>query len=322
MARPLRVEFPGAIYHVTARGNERRITFRDDGDRLAFLSTLEQSVEQYGLRVHAYCLMPNHYHLLVETPQANLSRAIGWVQTTYSIRFNRRHRRSGHLFQGRFKAQVIDAEDYARQLLIYLHLNPVRPRDKNAIVPRERRAALDQWRWCSHRAYRGLTAAPPWLCTDWLSFFGQTRTQARRIYRKLLDEAFGKRAESPWEQLQWGLALGNAALQERVRALLGKKRGQEELRWVAKVERGIGRGKAARALASKQPERPLQVWVRVQLGGERRVDVARDYGYKDGSTITHMLNKLQKEASEDPALAGRLTWLGKEFAVTDSAFKS
>src|SRR5271154_2988041 len=142
MARPLRVEFAGALYHVTARGNERRPVYRDDEDRRMFLATLGQACDEFGLRIHAYCLMPNHYHLLVETPRANLSRSIGWFQTTYTVRFNRRHRRSGHLFQGRFKAHVIDAEDYARQLVCYVHLNPVRPRDKNAMVPADGRRWL------------------------------------------------------------------------------------------------------------------------------------------------------------------------------------
>jgi len=306
MARPLRVEFPGALYHVTARGNERRAVFRDDEDRQLFLATLEAATEEYGLRLHGFCLMPNHYHLLVETPRANLSRAIGWLQTTYTIRFNRRHRRSGHLFQGRFKAHVVDAEDYARQLVCYVHLNPVRPSDKNAIVPVDRRAALAQWRWSSHLAYLGRVPAPTWLCTDWLAFFGRTREQARRNYQQLMDQAFGKRAESPWEELKWGLALGGAALQKQVDSLLRKKKGRDELRWVARLERGLGRRKAAGELAGKQAERVWQVWVRVHLGGERRVDVAKAYGYKDGSAVTQMLKRLQNRARSQPALVGRM----------------
>ena len=119
MSRPIRVEFEGAVYHVTARGNERRQPFRDDEDRARFLSTLEECVQRFGVRVHCYCLMPNHYHLLLETPRANLSRAVGWLQTTYTIRFNRRHRRSGHLFQGRFKAHLVEADAYAMELLRY-----------------------------------------------------------------------------------------------------------------------------------------------------------------------------------------------------------
>jgi len=315
MARPLRVEFPGALYHVTARGNERRAIFRDDEDRHLFLATLEEAYDQYGLRIHGFCLMPNHYHLLVETPRANLSRAIGWLQTTYTIRFNRRHRRSGHLFQGRFKAHVVDAEDYARQLVCYVHLNPVRPRDKNAIVPADRRDALNQWRWSSHLAYLGRAPAPAWLCTDWLAFFGRTREQAQRNYEKLMDDAFGRPVESPWEGLRGGLALGNAALQKRVDSLLRKKKGQEEVKWTARAERGNERSAAARELAGKQPERTWQVWVRVHLGGERRIDVARDYGYRDGSAITQILKRLQSRARLQPAMAKRMARLEREIGL-------
>jgi REP element-mobilizing transposase RayT len=322
MARPLRVEFAGALYHVTARGNERRAIFRDDDDRRRLLATIQEATEEYGLRIHGYCLMPNHYHLLVETPRANLSRAIGWLQTTYTIRFNRRHRRSGHLFQGRFKAHIVDAEDYARQLLCYVHLNPVRPRDKSAIIPADRRAALDQWRWSSHPAYLGRAPAPAWLCTDWLAFFGRTRAQARRNYQTLIGNAFGKPVESPWEQLRGGLALGNTAFQKRIDSLLREKGGQDELKWVARVERGNRRGEAARLLAGKQPERPWQVWTRVHLGGERRIDIARACGYKDGSAITQMLKRLQTEAGSKPALARRISRLKTEFDHILSCVKS
>ena len=151
MARPIRVEFENAVYHVTARGNERKDIYRDVADREQFLETLEEATERFGLLVHAYCLMGNHYHLLLQTQRANLSDAAGWLQATYSIRFNRRHKRSGHLFQGRFKAHLIEADSYARQLIKYIHLNPVRPKDKRRPVPVERRGELSRYRWSSHR---------------------------------------------------------------------------------------------------------------------------------------------------------------------------
>ena len=112
MARPIRVEFPGAVYHVTARGNERKRIFRDDEDRRRFLVALEEMAAQFGVEVLVFCLMPNHYHLVIRTPKANLSRAVGWLQTTYTIRFNRRYRRSGHLFQGRFKAHLVEEDGW------------------------------------------------------------------------------------------------------------------------------------------------------------------------------------------------------------------
>src|SRR5262245_18445849 len=147
MARPLRVEFAGADYHVIARGNDRRALFRDDRDRRRFLDTLAEAVAQFGLRLQAYCLMYNHYHLLLGTPQANLSRAVGWLQATYTARFNARHRRRGHLFQGRFKAQLVESDEYGRWLVEYIHLNPVRPRQKNRPVPPDQMAQLDAYAW-------------------------------------------------------------------------------------------------------------------------------------------------------------------------------
>ena len=144
MARPIRVEYADAVYHVTARGNERKPIYRDDADRERYTTTLEQTTERFGVVIHAYCLMPNHYRLLLQTPRANLSAAVGWLQTTYSVRFNRRHRRSGHLFQGRFKAHAVEEDTYAQELIKYIHLNPVRPKQKGKAVPMERKEELEE----------------------------------------------------------------------------------------------------------------------------------------------------------------------------------
>src|SRR5687768_14349868 len=126
MARALRVEFPGAWYHVTARGNERRLIFRGERDRRHFLDLLGECCGRFNLRLHAYVLMPNHYHLIVETPGAALSRAMQWLNVSYAVWYNRRHRRCGHLFQGRFKAILLDRERWGGALSRYVHLNPIR----------------------------------------------------------------------------------------------------------------------------------------------------------------------------------------------------
>ena len=161
MARPIRIEFSGAVYHVMARGNERRAIFRDDRDRERFLETLALAVEQYGWQLHAYCLMGNHYHMLVGTPRANLSRGMGWLQATYTARFNARHRRRGHLFAGRYKAQIVEADEYARWLVEYLHLNPVRPVNKRQPLDPARQEELKRYRWSSHGDYAGSVAHHP-----------------------------------------------------------------------------------------------------------------------------------------------------------------
>src|SRR5215207_2802568 len=126
MARPLRIERPGWWYHVISRGNERKPIFRDDRDRRHFLELLEELVGLYRIRLHVFVLMDNHYHLILELTEANLSRAVQWLNVSYSVWFNRRRQRSGHLFQGRFKSLVVEPEMWALALSRYLHLNPVR----------------------------------------------------------------------------------------------------------------------------------------------------------------------------------------------------
>jgi len=322
MARPIRVEFEGAVYHVTARGNERKLIYRTDEDRAKFLETLEKAIQEHGLRVHAYCLMPNHFHLLVETPRGNLSRAIGWVQTAYSNRFNYLHRRSGPVFQGRFKAHIVDADNYAKTLLRYVHLNPVRPRNKTAAIPAEHRGRLANYAWSSHQAYAGRVPAPSWLCMDWLSYFARGAKEAQRQYRRFVDGAFGSRIENPWANLRLGLVLGNEETLARVRGFLKAKPGQDEVRLVRRLEKEAERQCVSEALAEEQSEQDWQIWVRVRLGAERRVDVARAYGYKDGSAITQVLKRLEASAQSQSGAAARMAKLRHRMEKWLSAFES
>ena len=126
MSRPIRIERAGGWHHVTARGNERRAIFRDNRDRQHFCELLEQTVNQFRLRLKCFVLMDNHYHLVLELTETNLSRAVQWLNSSYSVWFNRRHGRSGHLFQGRFKSILVDREQWGLELSRYVHLNPVR----------------------------------------------------------------------------------------------------------------------------------------------------------------------------------------------------
>jgi REP element-mobilizing transposase RayT len=144
MARPLRIQFPGALYHVISRGNERKPMVRDDADRQRRLDWLRRTVETYGWRLHAFALMANHEHLFVETPQPNLSAGMQYLNGSYTSYFNRRHRRSGHLFQGRFQGHLIEEEGYFLEVSRYVHLNPVRAK----IVKRP-----GKYPWSSQAAY-------------------------------------------------------------------------------------------------------------------------------------------------------------------------
>lgn len=248
MARALRVEFDGAWYHVTMRGNERRAIFRGDEDRIRLLKLLGESSARFGWRVHAYAFMPNHYHLMVETPTGGLSRAMQWLNVSYTVWFNRRHRRAGHLFQGRFKAVVVEAERWGAELSRYVHLNPVRvarlglgkgERALRRAGPTEgasreliaqRRETLRRFRWSSYRAYIGLEQGPPWLVvSDVRALLGGARGKAAQTYRAYVEEALREGlAESPLEKVEAQLVLGGAELLRRVRQALGGGRRREQ----------------------------------------------------------------------------------------------
>lgn len=204
MARPLRLEFPGAIYHLTSRGNARQKVFFTDTDRQLFLDTLAAVVSRYSWICHAYCLMANHYHLLVETPKANLSLGMRQLNGIYTQAFNRRHRRVGHLFQGRFKAILVEKESYLLELCRYIVLNPVRVKGN---------LKTGSWKWSSYRATAGLAPAPGFLQTDWvLGQFGKKRAQAQKRYREFVKEGLESR---PWEELKGQIYLGSEEFIER-----------------------------------------------------------------------------------------------------------
>jgi REP element-mobilizing transposase RayT len=288
-----------------ARGNERRNIFRDDRDRNRFLETLAEMVERFGVRVLAYCLMPNHYHLVLDTPRANLSQAMGWLQTTYTVRFNRRHRRVGHLFQGRFKAQLVDPGEYGSWLVQYVHYNPVRPRDRHAPIPLERKEELDRYEWSSHRDYAGWRQAASWLSLEWLRFWGRSTREAQRQYRQAMAAGFGRPVSNPWEELRGSLVLGTEELWDKARGLIGRKAAQEEVRW-SEREGAKETQDRVRRLAAKEKDRRLQIWARVRLGGERGREVAKEFGYRDGSGVTQVVKRLEAAAMQDEALRRRM----------------
>jgi len=174
MARPLRLQFPGGIYHVTARGNDRRPIFEDDDDCARFLMVLASSVARYHVLCRAYCLMGNHYHLLLETPEGNLSLAMRQLNGVYTQRFNRRHDRCGHLLQGRFGAQLVDGDAYLWEVCRYIVLNPVRA----GLVAHPR-----QWRWSSFCATAGETVTPGFLTLDWVQTLGRAKTRGEALDR-------------------------------------------------------------------------------------------------------------------------------------------
>jgi putative transposase len=203
VARPLRLEFPGAVYHLTSRGNARQKIFLTDQDRKHFLSTLSDVIVRYGWICHAYCLMENHYHLLVETPKGNLSIGMRQLNGIYTQAFNRRHQRVGHLFQGRYKAILVEKQSHLLELCRYVVLNPLRVKGN---------VNLDAWKWSSYHATAGKVPVPRFLTVDWiLCQFGKSRSVALAGYRAFVREGLESR---PWEKLTGQIYLGSESFIE------------------------------------------------------------------------------------------------------------
>jgi REP element-mobilizing transposase RayT len=204
MARPLRIEYPGAIYHITSRGNARQKVFVDNADCTTFLEILAKAMARFNWLCHAYCLIGNHYHLLIETVDPTLARGMRHLNGVFTQAFNRQHKRSGHLFQGRYKAILVEKDSHLLELARYVVLNPVRARMVRS---------CKDWRWSSYRATAGLDSAPPFLTTEWiLSQFGHSPSKARKAYRRFV---LAGRGEPVWGKLKGQIYYGSDEFIER-----------------------------------------------------------------------------------------------------------
>ena len=274
MARPLRVEFAGAIYHLTSRGNARQKVFFIDADRELFLDTLSQVVSRYGWICYAYCLMANHYHLLVETPKANLSLGMRQLNGMYTQSFNRRHNRVGHLFQGRFKAILVEKESYLLELCRYIVLNPVRVKGKGEI---------GAWKWSSYRATAGLASVPEFLSTDWiLGQFGKKRAKAQKQYRAFVREGLESR---PWEKLKGQIYLGSEAFIER------HCPGNQELKEIPRVQLKAVKPSLERIFAKSGKKAIVQAY---KEHGYRLQEIAAHLGVHY-ATVSRRLKQMEQQ---------------------------
>ena len=333
MSRPLRIEICGGWYHVTARGNERKKIFRDDQDHQRFLELLEEWVDRFGVRLHAYVLMENHYHLLVETPRANLTQAMQWLQVSYTVGFNRRHRRVGHLFQGRYKAIVME-EGLGWELSRYVHLNPVRVRglglskdrqqkqrvgvgqQSSAQLVRERVEGLRKFRWSSYRSYIGLTETPEWLTTGAILQSGKKRgrREQRESYRRWVERAIREgMEETPWERLEGQIVLGGAELvQAMKKRLQGNEREQPSLKQMRRkvsfeeiktaVEKAKGEKWDEFRDRHKDWGRDAALYLGRQYGGMRLRELAEVAGGIDYGSAQGAVHRFRKRLDKDKTL--------------------
>ena len=219
MSRPLRLELAGGLYHVTSRGDGREDIYLSEADRLAWLEVFGQVCKRFNWVCHAWCQMSNHYHLLIETPEANLAQGMRQLNGVYTQRFNRAHGRMGHVFQGRYKAILVERDSYLLELARYVVLNPLRA----GMVKR-----LETWPWSSYLATCGQAPVPAWLQTDWiLAQFGRQRAGAIRKYVGFVHE--GARLPSVWTQLKGQIYLGSEAFVKKMQAQIEKRPSLNEI---------------------------------------------------------------------------------------------
>ncbi len=205
MTRPLRINIENGLYHVTSRGNERKSIFTSKDDRNSFLEILAKVVDRYGWICHAYCLMENHYHIVIETPRGNLSQGMRQLNGVYTQYFNIKYRRNGHLFQGRFKAVLVEKEAHLLELTRYVVLNPVKAKICNK---------AGEYEWSSYNSMIGVVKKPVFLFTDWiLSQFGGNRKTATRKYEGFVNEG---RVEKIWDKLAGQIYLGSREFIEKM----------------------------------------------------------------------------------------------------------
>jgi putative transposase len=200
MSRPLRIEYQKAFYHIVQRGIEKKEIFKTDRDKEKFLSYLEQSFDRYHSICHTYDLMDNHYHMIIETPKANISKIMHYLNTSYAVYYNIKHKRVGPLYQGRYKAILVEEDEYLHHLSRYIHLNPVRAKMVKDPI---------EYKWSSYKYFIGKEKRPKWLEIEFiLTNFGNSRSKAQKEYKRFVGEGIGMEDEKIKEGMYKGIILG------------------------------------------------------------------------------------------------------------------
>jgi REP element-mobilizing transposase RayT len=320
MGRPLRVEYTGALYHITSRGNERKKIFLDDGDRKKFLAVIEDYHGRYGILIHSYVLMDNHYHLILETPKGNLLKVMHGLNGGYTGYFNRKYGRSGHLFQGRYKGIMIDKDSYLIPLSRYVHLNPVR-----AMVAER----PQQYRWSSYSGYIGRGKQYEWVEYSWiLSQFGSRRLGAKRKYREYTEEALKKKVENPLKSLHSQVILGGEEFVKRIRGMVTGKGLSHEIierkrlleypqidevvKGVAKafrIDEGVILSKGGRANRARR----VALYLAQRYTGLRNEVIGEFFGGIHYSAVSQASGRLREEMISDQRLSRLVDELDSHF---------
>jgi len=326
MARPLRIQYENAYYHVTCRGNARQEIYADDRDRSVFLKLLARSAEIYQVEVLAYVLMANHFHLLVKTPGANLQEFMRHFNISYTSHFNRGHKRTGHLYQGRYKAFLIDADSYLQEVSRYIHLNPLRPKGKARKTLAEKKEYLRRYQWSSYPTYLSPRAGRSLVqVQEILVYFGGDTPEGRKQYRDFVKEGLTREMENPLERGKGHGIIGSAEFVERMkeRFLSGQPRSRE----VPAIRKVIGQVEPERILKAVAMEfqvsredllqrgnrgiaRPVLMELLYRYGGLNQREIGELLGI-DYSSVSVGRKKLQTLLGKGKGLVARIKGIKK-----------
>ena len=324
MAQPIRILYPGASYQLTTRGHERKELFHDDADREVMRQKLAASLGRYQARLYAYVFMNNHLHLLVETPRANLSRFMQHFSTAYTVYYNRRHQRHGHLLEGRYKSRLVEGSRYLLQLTRYIHLNPVKIKRLRAVPIKQKIGLLRQYGWSSYGGYAGLKEKEDFVdygpLAGWL---GEGKKDHARAYREFVEsgiarsdkelaevmghstKAIGERTFCQWVEEEQQQKLGQFLAPEEIR-MRRTEVGIDSSVIVKAVSQVCGvEAEELRRLHSRHPGRRLAMKLLVEMGGLSEREVARQLGLASSAAVSRHLKYLANEVQSDPR-QGRL----------------
>jgi len=306
MARQLRIEYEGSFYHVTSRGNMRERIFFQDRDREKFLEILMRTRERYGYLLHAYALMDNHYHLLIETPKANLSQIMQNINTSHTVYVNKKYGRNGHLFQGRFKGIIVDKDAYLITLSKARNLNPVRA----GMVDRP-----EDYRWTSYRDYMGESGPNGFVVTsDTLGYFSNRKREAVAAYRAFAEAGIGA-DHNPFREVDGGCVLGSPRFKEKVRCLLKGREHSEELPQLKRFRETVpmsqvikaccghyGRSEEELVRTSRgNKPRDIAIYLAKVMSGRKNKEVGALFGIK-GPAVSGVIKAVEGRLEREPGL--------------------
>ena len=320
MGRPIRIEYPAALYHITSRGNEKKNIFRKDEDRVKFLKILDDYHNRYGILIHSYVLMDNHYHLILETPRGNLLKVMHGINSSYTGYFNRKYGRSGHLFQGRYRGILVERDTYLLSLSRYVHLNPVRAR----VVERP-----EHYQWSSYPGYIARERESEWVQYAWvLSQFGEDKERAKRRYRKYTEEGLKEKEETPLRDLLGQVILGGEGFSGRIKGMLKGRRLSEgivegkrlmehpspmEVVGVASEAFGINQEEILNRRGRANTARKVAIYLCQRYTGLSNEGIGKMFGGIHYSTVSKVTARVREQMLRDRELSKLMDQLNSHF---------